>query len=285
MVTIDCQVHAYERNHAGRPWAGFLHGPPEVTGDDMVAAMDAVGVDGALLVSPYAMYRFDGSYALQVHAAHPGRFGVIKPFDTSDPAVGEHIADWAVKDGTVGVRVMLNHVPSKDGADPGINAVLAAAARHSLPVNMLVWGRLEQAKQLAARNPGTMVVIDHLGLQQPFEPPVPAHPFAELPKLLELAAYDNVAVKVSGACTLSHAPFPYPDLWDPLFRIFDAFGFGRCMWGTDWTRAVALLTYAQGVDPFRLTDRLSDGDRAALMGGTLEKIYNWSLSKTSSPTA
>jgi hypothetical protein len=57
------------------------------------------------------------------------------------------------------------------------------------------------------------------------------------------------------------------------------------MWGTDWTRAVALLTYAQGVDPFRLTDRLSDGDRAALMGGTLEKIYNWSLSKTSSPTA
>ena len=52
MATIDCQVHAYERNHAGRPWAGFLHGPPQVTGDDMVAAMDAVGVDGALLVSP-----------------------------------------------------------------------------------------------------------------------------------------------------------------------------------------------------------------------------------------
>src|ERR1035441_1370051 len=31
----------------------------EVTGDDMVAAMDAVGVDGALLVSPFTMYRFD----------------------------------------------------------------------------------------------------------------------------------------------------------------------------------------------------------------------------------
>jgi predicted TIM-barrel fold metal-dependent hydrolase len=66
MVTIDSQVHAYERNHPGRPWAGFLHGPAQVTGDDMVAAMDAVGVDGALLVSPYAMYRFDGSYALEV---------------------------------------------------------------------------------------------------------------------------------------------------------------------------------------------------------------------------
>src|SRR6185312_11034394 len=63
MLTIDAQVHTYERNHAGRPWAAVLHGPPEVTGDDMVAAMDAVGVDGALLVSPFTLYRYDASYA------------------------------------------------------------------------------------------------------------------------------------------------------------------------------------------------------------------------------
>ena len=280
MVTIDSQVHAYERNHPGRPWAGFLHGPAQVTGDDMVAAMDAVGVDGALLVSPYAMYRFDGSYALEVHKKHPGRFGLIKPFNPADPGVAEAVADWAATDGVVGARIMLNRPEaSPDAADPGLNRILATAARHSLPVNMLVWGRLEQAKQLAARNPDTSIVIDHLGLQQPFEPPAPAQPFAELPKVLELAAYNNVAIKISGACTLSHEPFPYKDIWDPLGRIFDAFGFDRCMWGTDWTRAVALLTYKQGVEAFRVTDRLSDSDRAALMGGTLQRIYDWSPSK------
>ena len=63
-LTIDSQVHAYERNHPGRPWAGTLTGPDEVSGDDMVAAMDAVGVDGALLVSPFSMYRYDPGYAL-----------------------------------------------------------------------------------------------------------------------------------------------------------------------------------------------------------------------------
>jgi L-fuconolactonase len=143
MVTIDAQVHAYERDHPDRPWAAVLPGPPEVTGDD----------------------------------------------------------------------------------------------------------------------------------------PVPAEPFADLPKLLDLAAHDNIVVKITGACTLSYAPFPYHDLWDPLWHIFDAFGFDRCMWGTDWTRAVALLTYEQGVEAFRVTDRLSDSDRAALMGETLQQVYRWSPSR------
>ena len=70
--TIDVQVHAYERNHPGRPWSGTLVGPDSVTGDEMVAAMDAVGVNGALLVSPFSMYRYDPSYALEVYAKHPG---------------------------------------------------------------------------------------------------------------------------------------------------------------------------------------------------------------------
>ncbi len=279
MATIDAQVHAYERDHPARPWIAVLRGPPHVTGDEMVAAMDAVGVDGALLVSPFTMYGYDASYALEVRAAHPGRFGLIKPVDPNDPGVVETIADWARADGTVGIRIMMRGGVSADPADPGINRVLTAAAQHSLPVNLMCTGRLAQAGLLAGRHPDTQLVIDHLGLQQPHEPPAPADPFAELPKLLALAVHANIAVKITGACTLSHEAFPYKDLWDPLCRIFDAFGFDRCMWGTDWTRAVALLTYKQGVDAFRVTDRLSDTDRAALMGGSLERIYKWSPAK------
>ncbi len=279
MPTLDSQVHAYERNHPGRPWAGVLHGPAEVTGGQMVAAMDAVGVDGAVLVSPFSMYRYDASYALQAYAAHPSRFRLVKPVDPADPAVADTIAEWAATEGTVGIRVMLRDEVSADPADPGLNRVLAAAAQHSLPVNLFCWGRLEQAAQLAARNPNTQLVIDHLGLQQPFEPPPPAQPFADLPEVLALAAHANIAIKISGACTLSHEPFPYKDIWDPLGRIFDAFGLDRCMWGTDWTRAVALLTYDQGVEAFRVTDRLSESDRAVLMGETLQRVYNWSPSQ------
>jgi predicted TIM-barrel fold metal-dependent hydrolase len=276
MPIFDSQVHAYERNHPGRPWVGTLQGPAEVTGDQMVAAMDAVGVDGAVLVSPFSMYRYDASYAVEVFAKHPSRFRLVKPVDPTDPKVADTIADWTSTKGTVGIRVFLRDTASTDPADPAINRVLAEAGRHSLPVNLACTGRLEQAGQLAARNPDTQLVIDHLGLQQPPAPPAPPQPFGELPKVLALAAHPNIAIKISGACTLSHEPFPYKDIWDPLGRIFDTFGLNRCMWGTDWTRAVALLTYKQGVDAFRVTDRLSDSERATLMGDTLARVYNWS---------
>ena len=275
MPILDSQVHAYERNHPGRPWIGTLYGPPEVTGDQMVAAMDAVGVDGAILVSPFSMYRYDASYAIEVFAAHPRRFRLVKPVDPTDPAVVDTIADWAATEGAAGIRIFLRDNASTDPADPAINRVLATAAQHSLPVNVACTGRLDQAGQLAARNPNTRLVIDHLGLPQPHEPPPPAQPFADLPKLLALAAHDNVAVKISGACTLSHEPFPYKDLWGSLSRVFDAFGLNRCMWGTDWTRAVGMLTYEQGVEAFRVTDRLSDSERTTLMGDTLQQIYRW----------
>ncbi|MGD9617804.1 MAG: amidohydrolase [Alphaproteobacteria bacterium] len=275
MLVLDAQVHAYEHNHPGRPWVGTLYGPEEVTGDQMVAAMDAAGVNGAILVSPFSMYRYDASYALEVYAAHPDRFRLVKPVDPTDPAVVDTIDEWASTKGTVGIRIFLRDEASTDPADPGINRVLATAARYSLPVNLACRGRLDQAGQLAARNRNTRLVIDHLGLAQPHEPPPPAEPFADLPKLLALAAHDNIAVKISGACTLSHEPFPYNDIWDPLGRIFDAFGFHRCMWGTDWTRAVGMLTYKQGVEAFLVTDRLSETERAALMGQTLQQVYNW----------
>ena len=40
-----------------------------------------------------------------------------------------------------------------------------------------------------------------------------------------------------------------------------------------------ILDYEKGVEAFRVTDRLSDSDRATLMGGTLTRIYDWAPGK------
>ncbi len=274
-IIIDSQVHAYERDHPARPWHGTLAGPDEVTGDDMVAAMDAVGVDGALLVSPFSMYQYDAGYALEVYAKHPGKFGLIRPFDPDSDTIEAEMDEWVSTPGVVGARIMLARL-EMSAYDPGPNRILAAGSKANVPINVICSGKLDIFAELARRNPNTQLVTDHLGLNQPYEPPAPPEPFADLPQVLELAKYDNVAIKISGACTLSHEPFPYPDIWEPVGEILRAFGLERCMWGTDWTRAVNLLTYEQGVEAFRITDALSEAECAQLMGGSLTKIYNWS---------
>ena len=282
MVIIDAQVHAYERDHPGRPWIRHLHGPPQVTSGDMVAAMDAVGVDGALLVSPYTLYGFDASYAVQAGAEFPDRFGLIAPMDSRREDVADEVAAWAATPGAVGVRLMMWGDVGRSADDAGVDRVFRAAAQQGLPLCVLGWGRLDVLDELARRHPNTQIVVDHLGLHQPFEPPVPSEPFADLAQLLSLGRNGNVAVKITGACTLSHEAFPFVDLRAPLERIFTTFGFDRCLWGTDWTRATGLVTYANGVDAFLAPDWLSDTERAVLMGGALTRIFNWSPSP--SPT-
>lgn len=275
MVTIDSQVHAYEANTSHRPWHKTPNWPDHVTGDEMVVAMDRVGVDGAIFVSPFTMYQYDDSYAVEVQRAHPGRFALVKPVDPDNQEVSDVIAEWKKIPGAVGIRIMMTPDTGIDEKHPGLDRILHAAVLHDFPVNMLCRGNLGTAMKLIDRHSNTRFIIDHLGLTQPHTPPPLEQPWKDLPQVLELANRPNVAIKISGVCTLSREKYPFPDIWDPLARVFDAWGFDRCLWGTDWTRAFVLVNYEQAVEPFRLTERLNDNERSMLMGGACAKIYGW----------
>ena len=246
MTIIDSQVHAYEANTPKRPWHTVPNWPDHVTGDEMVAAMDKVGVDGAIFISAFSMYRYDASYAVEVQRAHPGRLAIVKPVDPDNPDVADVVAEWKKTPGAVGIRIMLTKENKRAPDDPGLDRIARAAVRYDFPVNLLCWDNLDAGTALIDRHPDTRFIIDHLGILQPRTPPAPPQPWADLPKVLDLARRKNAVIKVSGACTLSREPYPFPDIWDPLARLFDAWGFDRCLWGTDWTRAFAVVNYAAG---------------------------------------
>src|SRR5262245_33928247 len=107
MMIIDAHVHAYGSNKSERPWHSVAKWPDHVTGDEMVVAMDKVGVDGAIFISAFSMYRYDASYAVEVQRLHPDRFAIVKPVNPDDPAVGDIIADWKQTPGAVGIRIMM----------------------------------------------------------------------------------------------------------------------------------------------------------------------------------
>ena len=162
-LTIDCQVHCYERNTPARPWNGHLEGPEQVTGDDMVVAMDAVGVDGAILISPFSLYGYDPSYCQEQYAKHPTKFGLVRPFNPDSDSVDEDVAEWTSTTGVVGCRVMLGAFEG-DADHAGMNRIFAACARAGVPVNVMAAGKLPLLKELARAQPG------HLGDNRPPRP-------------------------------------------------------------------------------------------------------------------
>ena len=86
MPIIDAQIHPYEANTPKRPWhATPPNWPPSANADENVAAMDKLGIDGAILISAFSLYRYDASYAVEAQKAHPDRFALVKPLDATIP--------------------------------------------------------------------------------------------------------------------------------------------------------------------------------------------------------
>src|SRR5437899_11438852 len=95
MPVIDVQVHPFDRNHPGRPWASPSHGLDSAPGEEMIAAMNSAGVDGAIMVSSFSAYEYDPSYALEVYNAYPDKLRVGTPADPTDPAIDDGAAPRA----------------------------------------------------------------------------------------------------------------------------------------------------------------------------------------------
>src|SRR5262249_52256782 len=208
MTITDSQVHAYEANTPKRAWHNVPNWPAHVTGDEMVAAMDKVGIDGAIFISAFSMYRYDASYAVEVQRAHPGRFAIVKPVEPDDPAVGDVIADWKQTPGAVGIRVMMTKEANREPNDPGLDRILRAAARsrggaetQAFPSTICGGEKGAAARGLPARLPKPRSTPANPPTRQPRPRRPPPQPWAELPKVLDLAKRKNAVIKVSGACT------------------------------------------------------------------------------------
>lgn len=281
MEIIDAQLHQ------PAPWTPWKYGEEslrELEIELVLAHMDAAGVDRAIIMA-YP------EWSAAATAAHPDRLASVPTYDHEAPDIEEQVAGALARQGVLGLRITPAFPPENvERLRAGsYDRFLAAAQEHDVPVAIFLSGYISELGPVARKYPSLTLVVDHLGLRQPPLMAADDPPWRDLDDLLALAEFPNVSVKVSGAPTLSADPYPYPDIWPRLTRVFEAFGMDRCMWGTDQHRVFGRIhglaeplprypgyhDYAEGVHFLLDRDDLSASDKEALFGGTLRKIMRW----------
>jgi L-fuconolactonase len=236
-------------------------------------AMASVGVDKALWHGELTLCK-------QAFALYPDVFrGVVYFPDPEIPDVDGALAEVVDAPGLVGFRLTPAWPPTGEFIERLRGGVFdpwfAAAERLGLPACLFMSSYVPDVRPIAERFPELRIVVDHIGM--PPSPHVPLRPdrLAQIPDLLALAEYENVAVKFTGVPAVSYEPFPFADLWPACHQIIDAFGLDRLFWGADFRRISPQLPYRDLVDFLRLTSEVSEDDKRKLFSESVRAYFGW----------
>ena len=282
MEVIDAQIHEVA---PALPWEfgedARLAASAELTRE----AIDCVGVDFALVTSGMHFVK----YAVD---RYPDRFAGCVSVSYKDPDLAntlEHIKSHprilAIRSGIIN---WYDATLSDDFASGAMEPFFKLAEETGLPLFVFASGQAGSVAGIAQAHPGLQIIVDHIGIPQPTPMLVGDDPWKHLPVVNSLAEYPNVAVKFSGAHSLSREPYPHPDIWPHLHTMIDAFSPSRLMWGSDMTRLrMAPRTiergprdqwasnYADALYYLRDTDEVSAADKEEILSGTTRRVLNW----------
>jgi len=251
-----------ERAHRAEPY----------TKDEVLRLMDEAGVERAILVPP-SLEGDRNDLCLAAARAHPERFAVMGRLYLDQPDGPRRLADMMSQKGMLGARLTFH----RDNDRPLLTNGAAdwfwpEAQRLRIPVMVHAPERLPVITDIAQRHPNLTLIVDHMGFaRETMDENAPAG----ANRILKLAQYANVSVKVSAAPAYSSEPYPFRNLHESLKRIIDGFGARRCYWGSDLTRLPKHCSYRQVVTLFTEELGLSQSELDLIMGRALLECLNW----------
>jgi L-fuconolactonase len=275
LPVVDPHVHVW--THDPRfPWSGDLKKPPEKDAlpTTLLQLMHAHGVAHTVIVQ-VIYYRWDCRYAAEAVRSNRDKFmGVCRVDPQSAEAAGQ--LDYWVREGLRGVRLSPAAGESGDWINDRrqMDLIWSRAAELHVPMCVLCSiERIPDVEAVIARHDDRLdVCIDHMA-DSPIDRP------EELDKLLKLARYKRVYVKLSHLWSLSHEAYPYRDTHLQVRRLYDAFGPQRLMWGTDWPGVEAYCGYGRALALYREEIKFfSDNDRKWILGQTALTLWPFAAS-------
>ncbi len=177
---------------------------------------------------------------------------------------------------------------------PGIGQALRQLGRRGLCFEATVFHRqLAELEVIAAANPETTIVLDHMGLALAIDLDTEgrARVFEDWRKAMgDLARQPNVYCKIGGLGTAywgfgfntRSGPTGYLELasaWRPFVEtVIDAFGVDRCMVESDFPADGRSCGFVPLWNALKyIVQELSEREKAALFHGTAAKVYRISL--------
>jgi L-fuconolactonase len=236
MLIVDGQVHIWAASTPERPWPArhAPHQPVPLGRKELIAEMDAAGVDAAILVPPsWEGERND--LVTEAARLHPDRFAVMGRFDPEQPNARELMKTWCDQPGMLGMRFTFRRKQLEAPLIEGrYDWVWAEMEKLGMPMMVLViQPQVHLIAKIAERHPGFRIVLDHMTL---LTGTTDDEAFRQFDLTLGLAKYPNIALKASALPCFTKDAYPYRALQPHLKRAYDAFGPRRIFWGTDLSR-------------------------------------------------
>lgn len=265
---IDPHVHVWV-NDPHYPWAKETTEPPkkDATPAMLLELMKANQVERTVIVQPI-YYRWDNRYVADSVRKYPPYFQAVCRVNPADPAAPDHLSRLT-EQGFRGVRLS----PAADASGDWITGPLMPPLwkrAEALKVPMLVLTsitRIPEVGRLIETCPDLDVVIDHMA-------DCPIDQRQELNKLLALARYPRVFVKISHTWSISKQPYPWLDAQEYVKRLYAVYGPKRLMWGTDWPVHEAKTTYHRTLTVVRDDMKfLNEEDKSWILSKTVERLW------------
>jgi len=265
---IDAQVHVWI-NDPHYPWAAETKNPPKEdrTPAMLLELMKANGVERTV-IAQYIGYLWDNRYALDSIRKYAPYFMGVCRVNPADPAAPDQLSQLT-EEGFHGVRIS----PAANASGDWINGPLMPPLwkrAESLQVPMQVYTairRIPDLMHLIEQCPDLTVVIDHMA-DCPIDQP------KELNKLIALARYPRVFVKISHTWSISRQPYPWLDAQEYVQRLYTVYGPQRLMWASDWPVDLGWTTYERSLSVVRDEMKfLNAEDKNWILSKTVERVW------------
>jgi L-fuconolactonase len=210
-----------------------------ITFEQLVAGMDAAGVDKAAIVHSSTVYGFNNAYVADIIAEHAGRFTGVFSIDVLAPDAPQQMRHWVSRKLT-GLRIYSggSNITMDTRLDDPRSFPAWECARE-LGITMCISmfpAKVPELRVLAQRFPEVRIVIDGM-LKPPMEE---GPPYTACAYLFDLAQFPNIYLKLAtNNVRNSRKGKASPETFFP--RVIREFGASRIAWCSNYPASTGTL--------------------------------------------